>query len=234
MTAVSAPSSPTVRAWDLPTRLFKWTLVLLVVMAPISKNFGDVTLAWHKMNGYAILTLLLWRLMWGFAGSTTARFTSFLTWPTTALNYAGTLFAKGRRYLGHNPLGGWMVIALMGILALQGFTGLFVSDDIIVEGPLYNYGSSTWLKLAKVYHKSLFPLILLLAAIHIIANVLYTLVKKEPLIPAMVTGRKPADDYVDAPNSEGGSPILALVLLVLSVVVVWGGVYVAAGAGAFR
>jgi cytochrome b len=224
-----------VRAWDLPTRLFKWSLVVLVICAPLSKNFGDVTLAWHKMNGYAILTLLLWRIMWGFAGSTTARFSTFVRSPLAAARYGLDLIAgRTRAFLGHNPLGAFMVLALIGAVALQGLTGLFVSDDIIVEGPLYPYGSIGLRRMAKVWHKTLFPVILTLIAAHVLANVLYTLVKKEPLIAAMVTGRKPAKAYEDAAVTQGGSGALALALLAVSIACVWGGLYLAAGTGAFR
>lgn len=224
-----------VRAWDLPTRLFKWSLVVLVVSAPISKNIGDVTLAWHKMNGYAILTLILWRILWGFAGSTTARFSTFVRSPVHSVRYGLDLITgKTRAFLGHNPLGAVMVLALLGMVALQGLTGLFVSDDIIVEGPLYPYGSIGLRRMAKVWHKTLFPVIVTLVAVHVLANVLYALVKKEPLISAMVTGRKPRKAYEDAAVTQGGGIGLALALLSLSIATVWGGLYLAAGSGAFR
>ncbi|QCK88125.1 cytochrome B [Phreatobacter aquaticus] len=235
MTSQTLSGPDRVRAWDLPTRLFKWSLVLLVIMAPLAKNFGDVTLAWHKMNGYAILTLLLWRIMWGFSGSTTARFSTFLAWPWTAFGYGlDVLRGRPRRFLGHNPLGGSMVLLLLVFIGLQGLAGLFVSDDIIVEGPLYAYGSPALRRAAQAFHHAAFPMMLGLIAIHVLANLAYTFLKKEPLIQAMVTGDKPAAAYEDAAATEGGSPVLALALLALSIVVVWGGLYWAAGLSAFR
>ena len=121
MTSPTITSAGAVRVWDLPTRLFHWALVALVVSAWASAEFSDkladVTMRWHRMNGYALLVLLLWRLLWGFAGTPASRFSSFVARPAAALAYGLDLWrGRRRRYLGHNPLGGWMVVALIAVV----------------------------------------------------------------------------------------------------------------------
>jgi cytochrome b len=212
-----------VRAWDLPTRLFKWTLVALVCAAPLTKWYGDVTLVWHKLVGYSILTLVLWRVMWGFVGGTTARFSTFLRWPWTALAYGwDTLRGRRRGYLGHNPLGSWMVVAFLVVIAVQAVTGLFVTDDIIVEGPLKGYVSNAASKALSTIHHILPRLLLVLAVLHIAANALHT-VLKENVILAMITGRKPAGPFEDAPENRDGSLAVAAICLVIAAGFVFGG-----------
>lgn len=205
----ATPQDPqSVRAWDLPTRLFHWTLVLLILSAWISYEFaediGDTTLVWHRANGLAILILIVWRLLWGLWGPSTARFSGFVRAPAAVVAYARAL-RKGvaARYLGHNPLGAMMVLALLAALALQAGFGLFATDDNdLVGGPLYRLvGEQQNVRAARL-HGQIFNFVLLpLLLLHIVVNALYTLVKKEPLIQAMITGRKPAAPYIDAPEA---------------------------------
>ena len=126
-TTVTAGS---VRAWDLPTRLFHWTLVTLIAMAYVSRHWGDAGLVWHTWNGYAILVLVVWRLLWGIVGSSTSRFSSFFYGPLTAARY-GLDFVLGRprHFLGHNPLGGTVVFVMLAMVGAMGALGLFAYDD---------------------------------------------------------------------------------------------------------
>jgi cytochrome b len=222
-----------VQAWDLPVRLFHWALVLLVASAWISYRFAetvdDVTLVWHRWNGLTILTLVVWRLLWGIVGSPTARFSAFVRSPSAAGAYVRDLVAgRSRRFLGHNPLGAYMVLALLAALAAQGSFGLFaVDDNDLTGGPLYRLVSEATNKWATGKHALVFHYVILpLVAIHIAANVLYGLVKKEPLIRAMITGRKPAGAFEDidtaaAHNSrpERLLPRAALVLAIAAALV---------------
>ena len=123
-----------VTAWDLPTRLFHWALVVSITFAWITYRYaevmGDPTMKMHRYNGYFILSLLIFRVIWGFVGHPTARFRNFLRSPSTALGYGGNLL-RGRttpHYLGHNPLGAYMVIALMTVVAAQAVVGLVVVE----------------------------------------------------------------------------------------------------------
>lgn len=198
-------SASRVRAWDLPTRLFHWTLVILLASAWISfryaEAFADYTLRWHRWNGYAILVLITFRVLWGFAGSSTSRFSNFLSWPWHAMAYLLDLLrGKNRRFLGHNPLGAWMISVLLIGVAVQGILGLYtVEHNDLTAGPLYRtVTEATWQQFSK-WHIWLFYWVLLpLVAAHVTANILYGAVKREPLVQAMITGVKPASDYEDA------------------------------------
>lgn len=226
MTTATETPSRRVLAWDGPTRLFKWVFVALIVMAPLSNKLGDATLIWHKLNGYAILTLILFRILWGFAGGTTARFGGFVRSPLAALGYGlDSLRGARRRFLGHNPLGAYMVLALLAMAAAQGIAGLFTTDDIIVEGPLVPLVSTAVVKAASAFHENGFKLILILSVVHVLANFAYTFLKKDNLIHPMVTGWKPADAYEDAPEAVAGSWAGAAACLAFAAAIVWGGLW---------
>lgn len=233
-----APEAVRVAAWDLPTRLFHWTLLVLLVSAwasyELAEDIGDETLVWHRAAGLAILTLIVWRVLWGIWGSSTARFSVFLQKPAAILAYARALLAgRAPRYLGHNPLGALMVLALLAtVAAIAGF-GLFATDDNdLVGGPLYRLVGAEQNARAARLHDQLFHLVLLpLVVLHVAVNVLYTLVKREPLIQAMVTGRKPALAYADAPAAAFvARPLVrALLLLAVAAALVLGGILALGG-----
>jgi len=232
-----------VRAWDLPTRLFHWTLLALIVSAWVSYEFaedlGDATLIWHRANGLAILTLIVWRGLWGIWGPPTARFAGFVHGPATVLAYARKLVAGvAPRYLGHNPLGALMVVALLAIVATQAMLGLFATDDNdLVGGPLYRLVDEAQNRQATRWHARLFNFVLLpLAAVHIAINTLYTLVKREPLIQAMITGQKPAEPYADAPDATRASYSLlrALLCLIAATAITLGGILALGGSLVLR
>ena len=218
-----------VRAWDVPTRLFHWTLALLIAAAwatsTYSSALGDGTLCWHRGIGYAVLVLIVWRLLWGFAGPAPVRFASFVRGPKAALRYGRDL-ATGikRRFLGHNPLGGWMVLALLAAVSCQALLGLFtVEHNDLAAGPLYRLVSEEAYKPIRSWHIWTFNFIILpLVALHIAANLFYAFVLREPLIGAMLTGTRPAGDYEDGDGASTGSgaAILARALLCLAVAIV--------------
>lgn len=195
----------TVAAWDLPTRLFHWALVLIIVTAwasyELSEEMGDSRLTWHRWNGLLALVLIVWRLLWGIVGPRRARFSSFVRGPGPVLAYARDLGSgRTRRYLGHNPLGSIMVLALIAVVMSIGLLGLFaVEENDLATGPLYPLAGAGMAKVLTGWHRFLFePVLILLIVVHVAANVLYGVLKKDPLIAAMVTGRKPAGDYEDA------------------------------------
>lgn len=227
-----------VRAWDLPTRLFHWLLAALVLFAwaswRYSEALGDPTLSYHRWNGHAILVLVVWRLLWGVFGSSTSRFSAWLWWPWTAATY-GLRLLRGETplYLSHNPLGSYMILALLFVVAAQAVLGLMtVEHNDLTAGPLYRLVSEERQKEITAWHVWFFYwVILALVPIHILANFWYGLAKKEPLITAMVTGRKPAADYLDALEADiAGRPMLrALVCLAVAAALVFGIVYGALG-----
>ena len=231
--AKSGPEkSGMVRAWDLPTRLFHWSLVSLIVLAYVSRRWGDAGLVWHKWNGYAILVLVVWRLFWGFAGSSTARFRSFFYWPWTAAAY-GLDFARRRprHFLGHNPLGGSVVFLMLGLIGLQGALGLFSYDDhdSNAGGPLAaKVADSTWAAATK-WHLIIFNVILAVVALHLAANVLYIVWKGENLVKPMITGRKAAGTYEDQQEAVLAPGVRALICLLVAALLVFGGIMAAGG-----
>lgn len=227
-----------VRAWDAPTRIFHWLLVVLVAIAwatyEYSEALGDPVLKWHRWTGLLILTLLVWRLLWGLFGSSTARFSSFIPAPSKLVSYASSVrHGREAKYLGHNPLGALMIVALLALLLTQATLGLFtVEHNDLTAGPLYLYLSEEGRKTATSWHRYLFEEVTLwLIGIHILANLAYALLRREPLIWAMFTGRKPADDYADAQTlGVVSNPMLrAGFLLALSAVIVFGGIWALGG-----
>ncbi len=228
----SVSSATRVLAWDGPTRAFKWLLVLLVFDGWLSNKFGADFPAWHKWNGYAVLVLIVFRLFWGFAGGSTARFSAFLAGPAATIAYIrAQVTGPALKYLGHNPLGGWMIMALLAAVALQCVTGLFSADEdrLIIEGPLAKTVANASVDLAARWHRRIFDAIEILALLHIAANVIYTFVKRDPLIQAMVTGAKPAKNFADMPAAKPGSWARAALCLLAAASLVFGAIALAGG-----
>jgi cytochrome b len=228
-----------VRAWDLPTRLFHWSLVFCIVSAWVSYRYsealGDYMMRWHRWNGYAILVLVVFRVIWGFVGSSTSRWSMFVTWPWNAAAYGLDLLrGRDRHFLGHNPLGTYMIMGLLLIVVTQGGLGLFTVEhnDSGADGPLYRLVSEATYKSLSQWHRWVFYYVLLpFIALHITANSLYGLIKKDPLIRAMITGQKPTAHFEDAQeaNIAGGVMLRALVALLCAIVIVFGGILLVGG-----
>jgi cytochrome b len=210
-----------VLVWDLPTRLFHWVIVVLVGISFVTGNIGGDALAWHFRSGYAILALLIFRIAWGFVGTHHARFASFVRGPATTLRYARGLAAgKDERHLGHNPLGAWSVLAILLSLALQVGTGLFANDDIATEGPLVPLVSrATSDLLGRIHHWNRIVL-LALATLHVGAVAWHVIARKEPLVRAMVDGRKKWPEP-GAAGIDSQRLVVAALILACAAGVVW-------------
>jgi cytochrome b len=217
------PGEIRVKVWDAPVRLFHWALVLLFAFMFYSGKTGSDWMEWHMRAGYAILALVLFRICWGFAGSTHARFSSFLAGPAACMQCVKHLLArKPSPYAGHNPLGGWMVLVLLLALLLQTGTGLFANDDLLSEGPLAALVSKATSDRVSMIHSWNFNLLLLLAGVHLIAVLYHAGFMKENLIGAMFTGVKhlPAA-AAGSVVARFASPWLALVLLAVAALAVY-------------
>jgi cytochrome b len=212
-----------VKVWDAPVRLFHWALVLLFAFMYFTGQVKGDWMVWHMRAGYAILALVLFRVLWGFAGSTHARFASFLKGPVAALAFARRLVSRQPAHsAGHNPLGGWMVVALLAALALQAGTGLFANDDILYEGPLAGLVAKELSDQLTRIHYWNFNVVMGLAAVHILAVLYHWRVKKENLIGAMFTGVKRLPAEAAAPAAgRFASPWLALALFAVSALAVY-------------
>jgi cytochrome b len=178
-----------VHVWDLPVRLFHWSLVALVIASWASRELDYMEI--HRWSGYAILTLVVFRIGWGFAGTRHARFADFVRTPRAMRAYMADILAGGRAsFLGHNPAGGWSVIALLACLLVQAATGLFVTDDVLFDGPFHRaVGEATAHRLKKL-HDINFNVLLLLIGLHLAAIAFYRIAKGENLVRPMVTGTK--------------------------------------------
>lgn len=206
--------------WDWSVRLFHWALVLLMAAAWATTEAGVDYMHWHMRCGYAVLTLLLFRLLWGLVGSGSARFCGFLRGPRAVLAYARAWFShEPQHYLGHNPLGGWMVIVLLLLVGVQAGTGLFANDDIFNEGPLARLVSGDTSDFLTTIHKVNFNLLLAAVGLHVTAVLLY-LLRGENLLRAMFNGRKPAGDYLDRPGPPAPA-WRAVLCLALAGAAVW-------------
>ncbi len=220
----------TIRVWDLPTRLFHWALVLCVIGLIITGNVGGNAMPWHGRLGYAVLTLLLFRLVWGLVGGHWSRFANFLYGPSSILAY---LRGQGRpeHSVGHNPLGMLSVLALLAILLAQVGSGLFADDEIAFTGPLAGLVSGDWVSQATSYHKKIGKLLLIaLVALHLGAIAFYKLVKKQNLVRPMVLGDKAVPAPLPSSRDGAAQRLLALVVLLLCAAAVVGIVSLGDGA----
>lgn len=197
-----------IRVWDLPTRLFHWLLVVCVVGAFICAKLGGNAMVWHGRFGVAILALLVFRIVWGFVGSTYARFRQFVRGPAAIMSYLQGRWSGE----GHNPLGALSVLAMLGTLLLLVSTGLFSNDDIAFNGPLYDLVNKATSDRLVGLHKSIEPLLIFLVLAHLGAIGFYVKVRREVLIRPMVTGNKESSG---TPAAGGGFAAL-LVALVLA------------------
>lgn len=178
--------------WDLPTRLFHWLLAALVAFSWWS-HYDH--LDWHKLSGFSIAGLLVFRLWWGVAGSSTARFGNFLKGPAgiTAYLKGGAAGAPG-----HNPLGGWSVAAMLLVLIAQVGLGLFAINEDFEGGPLTKYVDyDTGLAIAG-WHETMFNVLLGLIVLHLLAIGFYA-ARRKNLVGPMITGKGALAEGVDAP-----------------------------------
>lgn len=194
------PPRTRIRVWDLPTRIFHWALAGLVVFSFTTGTIGGEWMAWHLKSGYAILALLLFRLAWGFTGSESARFAAFLRGPRAALAYARETFA-GRHPIiaGHNPLGGWMVLAMLAAVAFQVTTGLFSDDEIATQGPLaVKVANDTVSRMSGLHQWGRWAVVALVV-LHVVAIAVYRWRWKARLVGPMLHGKMNAAPGVHAP-----------------------------------
>ncbi len=209
-----------VLVWDVAVRVFHWSLVLLLGFSWLSAEMDWMD--WHFYSGYTVLALILFRILWGFAGSTHARFSDFLYGPSAVFAYLRTLPSRtAAKFAGHNPLGGISVVLILLCVLVQAGTGMFANDDILYEGPLYKHVSkdlSDWL---TTIHKYNFNLLLALAGVHVAAVLYYLFWKSENLVKPMFTGRKQLQPGIAPAHARVRGPGLAAVLLAACAGVVW-------------
>jgi len=205
-----------IRVWDLPVRLVHWLLLVLVVAAAITAKIGGNAMIWHGRIGQMILGLIAFRVLWGLVGSTTARFSHFVRGPGAVIDYLNGRW-KG---VGHNPLGALSVLALLAVIGAQAVTGLFTTDDIDFNGPLRRAVSATASAPLSGWHRQAQWLLYGLVALHVLAVLVYQLVRKDDLIGPMVTGKRGVTDP-EAEGIRGGSLGALLAAATIAGLVVW-------------
>lgn len=211
-----------VLVWDLPVRVFHWLLVLLIVSQIVTVSMGGNAMEYHVLGGYAILTLVVFRIIWGLLGTPTARFVNFLRGPGAVLRYARSLAGtQPERVAGHNPLGGWSVVAMLLSLLVQAISGLFADDEIMTTGPLWKYVSEDTASLFNVIHETNAVVLLTLICIHLAAILFYLLRKKENLITPMFTGSKHLPSESSASMRPFQGTLRAAVVLAICAVATW-------------
>lgn len=213
-----------VKVWDGWVRLFHWSTVLLVILSYATAKADWIEL--HMLSGCLLLALVLFRLAWGFLGSETARFASFLAGPGAAMRH----FARLRRgeeegaHAGHNPAGGWMVVVLLALLLAQGTTGLFSDDAELYRGPFADWIGYDASQVASAWHQRLFDLLMIAIGLHVGAILVYRLVFGRRLVRAMLTGRAlvPAGSpAARRPPGAGNRAVAALLLAMALALGVW-------------
>jgi cytochrome b len=205
---------PHIRVWDLPLRIFHWALAFCVIAAYISQSIGGNAMVWHGRFGLAVLGLVTFRLVWGFVGSTNARFRHFVRGPKAIAAYLRGQWSG----IGHNPLGALSVLALLGVPLLLTLTGLFANDDIAFEGPLYALIDKDLSDRITKIHHWFEPVILILVGLHIAAIAFYVWVKKQTLVKPMMTGWKEVAEGESATGGGLGAFLFALALAIAVVV----------------
>ena len=210
-----------IRVWDLPTRIFHWVLSALVVFSFTTGKIGGDWLQWHMLSGYSILALLAFRIAWGIFGSETARFASFLRGPGAFFAYAREVAGRTpRRVVGHNPMGGWMVLFMIAVLLAQAVSGLFADDEIAHTGPLVEKVSNATVATMSSFHDVNGWIVAAAVALHVMAIAFYWLRFKDNLVRPMWDGWREADGGVAQPGMRAAW-LAAVVLAVAACAVYW-------------
>lgn len=206
-----------VKVWDLPTRLFHWTLVASIIFMFISAKHGGVWLLWHLRCGLFLLALILFRIIWGFIGSDTARFTQFIKTPKHIIRYIKGEITENEQP-GHNPLGALMVVALIFGVLFQILTGLFSPDEnsYIYGGYLSKFAGNIASDIRSV-HIIFAQILMILAIIHVIVVLFYRFFKRHNLITPMLTGNKYLNEPL--PQLKFASIIKALIIFLITLVI---------------
>lgn len=218
MVEPAAPNAPARKVWDLPVRITHWLLVVGIAGSYLTSELGIEYFQYHLWFGYAVVVLVVFRILWGFVGTRHARFASFIRGPAATWRYAReTLRGRSPSTPGHNPLGAWMVLLLLAALLAQGLTGLFANDEIFNTGPLYGYISDEFSLVLTSWHRRLFDWILIAVALHVLAVLGHKWIAGHDLVAPMFSGRKPANLVPDGEAISSSRSWLAVLLVAVLV-----------------
>jgi cytochrome b len=219
--------------WDLPLRLFHWLLVLSIAAswytAENSEEYvtaGENVYSYTQIHfwlGYWCLGLIAFRILWGFIGPKHARFASFLAGPGRLVGYGRTVFQRNSTpTVGHNPLGGWMVVVMILMIGAQAVTGLFLIDNTEIYSAPYHsaVAAETAGSLARFHHIN-FDVLLWVMGLHVLAILFYVVYKRQNLVGPMFTGSKAAMSVPEREAITGSQWLKALIVILVCA----GGVY---------
>jgi cytochrome b len=209
--------------WDLPLRMFHWLLVLSMVASYTTAKLGFDWMQWHFYLGYFTIGLVVFRLLWGLFGPRHARFTSFIRRPSAVFLYLKGMFSRTSvRTIGHNPVGGLMVLLMLILVGIQATTGLFTTDDVVWSGPYYPAVSGGTASTLSTIHNINFNIILAAVGVHIAAILFYGLYKRQNLVVPMLHGHLPATLVPEREAISNSQLVKALVIsLVAAAFVYW-------------
>lgn len=205
-----------VKVWDFPTRIFHWALVVLIGVTWVFSEADGAVFMVHVYSGTLVLGLVVFRLVWGVIGSRYARFDEFVRGPETVKHYAKQLAVlRPPHHLGHNPLGGWMILALIGVILFTVLSGMMTSDADYV-GPLAFIGGGYF----EDIHEGLANFLLLLIVGHVLGVLIHALITGENLPRAMVTGKKQLDNSMSTQGIKSVGILRPLIALAMAMAVV--------------
>lgn len=218
MDPTTTEAAAPVAVWDRPVRVVHWLFVLLIPFSWWTAE--EEMMEWHYRSGLTLLGLLVFRIVWGVIGSSTARFSSFVRGPRSILSYL-----RGDRAspIGHNPLGALSVLALLGLMSMQVGLGLFAADeDGLESGPLSDWIDADLAEEVAELHEKNFDLLMVLIGLHVVAIAFYLLVRRRNLVMPMVTGMTEAPPGTEAMKGAGALRFLASAAIAFGVVsLVW-------------
>jgi cytochrome b len=192
-----------VKVWDLPLRLFHWTLVVAVALAFLSSEEDSVLNQWHVLSGWVAGILIVFRLVWGVVGGEHSRFSDFIRPSRIAVHVSGLFRGRADATLGHNPLGAIAVLILLALIAVTVWTGAFGGEA------------------TKNLHEVIGWTLLAMVGLHVAAVIIMSLMERENLVRAMITGKKSAARHAGATDARPPS----VVGVILAVLVLAGTVY---------
>lgn len=208
--------------WDLPVRLFHWLLVISLLSAWYTSDGERGLIDYHLKIGYFILGLILFRITWGIFGTHYAKFSQFLPTKTKLKNYLKkSKQEKGYTTIGHNPLGGLMVVFMLLLILSQAISGLFMNDDVFTTGPYYESASSSVQKIMSFIHHNVFDVILIVSVLHIGAIFYYLFAKKINLIVPMITGYKLSHSEKTSGIKSSKLLLSLIIILIVAVFLYW-------------
>jgi cytochrome b len=200
--------------WDIPVRLFHWLLVLCLLGQWITAEILEDAMDIHFYIGYFTLGLIIFRLIWGLVGTKYAKFSSFIAGPKAMLTYLQLILSKQHNLsIGHNPVGGLILPAVLILVGLQAISGLFTSDDIVYSGPYYDSADAELQQWMQWLHHNIFNVLLAIIAVHLVAIGWYLIFLKHNLIRPMLDGKKAVALKEGIPHSQILKAILVMCLV---------------------